>query len=241
VPADLGSIVAGPDDRLWFATGLGAGSITTTGEVATFPLPEPASPAGIAAGADGTLWITETALPRIDRINPTGELDALALPDDADGVSVAAAPDGTMYFTQSTGHTLWRADGDALERIDLQLVDRVKRSARAKPLTVSENGGAPGIATGPAGTLWIAASFARKGGVKGGIAVVNAGGSCIVPDLAGDSPSLARLDLANHACGLQGVPAVVPGRHPKAGCQDPPAGTILERGALVSVTFGTCR
>jgi virginiamycin B lyase len=241
VPADLGTIVAGPSDRLWFATGLGAGSITTDGEVATLALPEPASPAGIAAAADGTLWVTESSLARIDRVAPSGELSPLALPDFADGVSIVAGPDGAMYFTQSAAHTLWRATGDALEPIDLQLVDRVRRAARAKPLTVAENGGAPGLAAGPAGTLWIAASLARKGGSKGGIAVVNLGGSCIVPDLAGDTLGLARLDLANHACGLDGLPPAAPARSPRVACQDPPAGTVLDHGALVSATFGKCR
>jgi virginiamycin B lyase len=239
VPADLGPIVAGPDDRLWFATGLGVGSITTSGEVATFALPEPATPAGIAAAADGTLWITESSLARIDRVTPAGEQIPLTLPEPADGVSIATGPDGAMYFTQSTAHTLWRATAD-LEPIDLQMIDRVKRAARAKPLAVNENGGAPGLAAGPAGTLWIAASLTRKGGSKGGVAVVNLGGSCIVPDLTGDTPSLARLDLANHAC-APAVPLTPAGKRPAVGCQYPPAGTVLDHGALVSVTFGRCR
>lgn len=241
VPADLGTIVAGQDDRLWFATGLGAGSITTTGDAVTFSLPEPASPAGIVAAADGSLWVTQSSLPRVDRLTATGELDPLALPDDADGVSIAAGPDGAMYFTQSTGHTLWRADGDGLRRIDLQVVDRVKRSARAKPLAITENGGAPGIAAGPAGTLWIAATFTRKGGTKGGIAVVNLEDRCIVPDLTGDTLGLARLDLANHACGLEGLPPTTTARSPRVACQFPLAGTVLDHGALVSATFGKCR
>jgi sugar lactone lactonase YvrE len=241
VPADLGTIVAGADDRLWFATGLGAGSTTTTGDVVTFSLPEPASPAGILAAADGSVWVTQSSLPRVDRLTALGELSPLALPDDSDGVSIAAGPDGAIYFTQSTGHTLWRADGDALRRIDLQVVDRVRRSARAKPLTIGENGGAPGIAAGPAGTLWIAATLTRKGGTKGGVAVVNVEDRCIVPDLTGDTLGLARLDLANHACGLEGLPATTLRRSPRVACQFPPAGAVLAHGALVSATFGTCR
>jgi virginiamycin B lyase len=240
VAADLGPIVAGRDDRLWFTTGLGFGSITTSGEVATSALPEPASPAGIATAADGGLWITQSTLPRIDRVGPAGEPAALSLPDDADGVSIAAGPDGAMYFTQSAAPTLWRAAGDDLTRIDLQLFDRVRRGARAQTLSVTENGGAPGLAAGPAGTLWIAASLARKGGSKGGIAVVNVGGSCIVPDLAGDTLGQARLGLANHACALGSMQTVARGGT-KVGCQSPPAGTVLEHGALVSATFGKCR
>ena len=241
VPADVGPIVPGPDDRLWFTTGLGVGSITTKGEVATFALPEPASPAGIAAGADGALWITESSLARVDRLTAAGELSTLALPDGADGMSIAVGPDGAAYSAQGAAHTLWRMSGDDVSAIDLQLVDRVRRGARAQTLFVAENGGAPGLAAGPAGTLWIAASLTRKAGAKGGIVVVNLGGSCIVPDLVGDTLGLARLDLANHACGLGSVQGVAGRRSPGIVCQEPPAGTVLDPGALVSVTFGRCR
>jgi virginiamycin B lyase len=237
VPPDLGPIVAGGGDRLWFTTGLGVGSITTTGDVVTFSLPDPTSPADIAAAPDGTLWITQSSIPRVDRLTPAGELDPLTLPDESDGVSVAAGPDGAMYFTQGVGHTLWRA-GDELAPIDLQLLDRVKRNARPKALVVDDNGGAPGLAAGPAGTLWIAGTFTRsKGGAKGGIAVVNLSDSCIVPDLAGDTLGQARLDIANHACALAAVRTAPRGR---AACQDPPAGTVLEHGAVVTATFGKC-
>jgi virginiamycin B lyase len=237
VPADLGPITPGPGDRLWFTTGLGIGSISTSGDVVTSALPELSSPAGIAAAGDGTLWVTQSSLPRVDRLTLGGEYEPLELPETADGTSIAAGSDGAMYFTQSTAHTLWRA-GDTLTTIDLSLLDRVKRGAKPKLLTVSDNGGAPGLAAGPAGTLWITASLTRKGGMKGGIAVVNVGGRCIVPDLTADTPSQARLDAANHACGLAATPAPARAR---VGCQDLAPGTVLEHGALVSPTFGKCR
>jgi virginiamycin B lyase len=237
VPADVGPIVAGADDRLWFTTGLGVGSITTTGDIVTFSLPEPTSPAGIAAAADGTLWVTQSSIPRVDRLTPAGEVDPLALPDDADGVSLATGPDGAMYFTQSSGHLLWRA-GEQLEPIDLQLTDRVKRAAKPKQLSVNDNDGAPGMAAGPAGTLWIAGTLTRKGGSKGGITVVNVGGSCIVPDLTGDTLGEARLDAANHACTLATTQTRPRGR---VACQDQPAGAVLEHGAVVTATLGRCR
>ena len=237
VPADLGPIISGPAGRLWFTTGLGVGSITTTGDVATLPLPEPSSPAGIAAAADGTLWVTQGSVPRVDRLTPTGELDSLDLPVTADGLSIAPGPDGAMYFVQSTAHTLWRA-GDGLTTIDLSLIDRVRRGARPKLLTASEDGGAPGIAAGPAGTLWIAASLARKGGIKGGIVVVNAGGSCIAPDLTGDTLGQARHDITNHGCALGGAR---PAARARVACQDVPPGTVLDPGALVTPVFGKCR
>jgi len=237
IPADLGTIIAGQDNRLWFTTGVGVGSISTDGDVVTFELPEPASPAGLAAADDGTLWVTESALPRVDRLTPDGQLDPLELPEEADGVSIVPGPDGAMYFMQSLNHTLWRA-GDVLETINLQVVDRVKRKARPKLLSIAENGGTPGIAMGPAETLWIAASITRTGGTKGGVAVVNLGGSCIVPDLTGDTLGQARLDVANHSCTLGAAPLSTKAH---VGCQDPPAGTVLDHAAPVSATFGKCR
>jgi virginiamycin B lyase len=237
VPADVGPIVGGADNRLWFTTGLGVGSITTSGDIVTFSLPEPTSPAGIAAAADGTLWVTQSSIPRVDRLTPAGEVEPLVLPDDADGVSLAPGPDGAMYFTQSSGHLLWRA-GEALEPIDLQLTDRVKRAAKPKGLSVNDNGGAPGLAAGPAGTLWIAGTLTRKGGSKGGITVVNVGGTCIVPDLTGDTLGQARLDVANHACTLAAIQTLPRGH---VACQDQPAGAVLEHGAVVTATLGKCR
>jgi len=237
VAPDLGPIIAGTDNRLWFTTGLGVGSITTDGDVVAFSLPDPTSPADLAMAADGTLWITQSSIPRIDRLRPTGELDPLTLPEQADGVSIATGSDGAMYFTQGVGHTLWRA-GDELAPINLEVFDRVKRNARSKDLVMNDNGGAPGIAAGPAGTLWIAGTFTRKGGVKGGIAVVNLGDGCIVPDLTGDTLAQARVDVANHACVLAAVQTLPRGR---VACQDLPAGTVLEHGAAVTATFGKCR
>src|SRR6478735_1945238 len=88
IPADVGTIVPGTDDRLWFTTGLGVGSISTTGAVTTFPLPEPASPQGLALGTDGTLWVTHANIPRVDRLTPDGQLGSIALPDASDGGSI---------------------------------------------------------------------------------------------------------------------------------------------------------
>jgi virginiamycin B lyase len=79
------------------------GSITTTGDIVTFPLPEPTSPAGIAAAADGTLWVTRELDPARRPAHAGGEVDPLVLPDDSDGVSLAAGPDGAMYFTSRAG------------------------------------------------------------------------------------------------------------------------------------------
>jgi streptogramin lyase len=237
IPADVGTIVPGSDDRLWFTTGLGIGSISTSGAVTTVSLPDPTSPQGLALATDGALWVTNANLSRVDRLTPDGQLGSLDLPESSDGVSIAPAGDGTVYFTQAVGHTLWHA-GAGLEPINLQVVDRVRRVAKPKLLSIAENGGSPGVAMGPAGTLWIAASISRKGGVKGGVAVVNLGGGCIVPDLSGDTLGLARLDVANHACTLATLHTA-----PKAkvACQDPPAGTVLDHGALVTATFGKCR
>ena len=53
--------------------------------------------------------------------------------------------------------------------------------------------------------------------------------------------AIARLDLANHACGLGGLPPRTPARSPRVACQYPPAGTVLDHGSLVSATFGKCR
>ena len=103
---------------------------------------------------------------------------------------------------------------------------------------MNDNDGAPGLVAGPAGTLWIAGTLTRKGGAKGGIVVVNPGGSCIVPDLTADTLGQARLDVANHACTLAAIQTRPRGH---VACQDPPAGTVLEHDAVVTATLGKCR
>jgi virginiamycin B lyase len=65
--------MAGSDGALWFteADGNSIGRITTSGTIAEFPLPEPASaPYGIASGPDGALWFTELSGNKIGRIHP---------------------------------------------------------------------------------------------------------------------------------------------------------------------------
>ena len=238
IPADVGTIVAGQDDRLWFTTGLGIGSISTSGDVVTFALPEPASPQGLAIAADGTLWVTESVACRGSTASPRRRASTRSCCPSTDGVSLAAGSDGAMYFAQSLGHTLWRA-GDSLEPINLQVVDRVQAGRAPKLLSVAENGGSPGVAMGPADTLWIAATITRTGGVKGGVAVVNLGGEL-------HRPRPGRRHRGPGAAGrrqprLRARPPRRPAPSARVACQDPPAGTVLDHGALVTATFGKCR
>src|SRR5262249_47252440 len=164
--------------RLWFTTSLGVGSITTTGQVTTFPLPNPASPVSIADGGDGSVWVTEDTIPRIDRITAAGAVSSVALPAGVSGFSITRSG-RAMVFMDAGGHTLWRGRTP----MDLHLVERIGLSGERPKTFVSEYGGAPGLIAGPFGTLWIAASFTTEGGSSGGVAVVNTGGRCIVPDL----------------------------------------------------------
>jgi streptogramin lyase len=102
-----GSIVAGPDGKLWF-TEPGAdriGQISTAGLVREFQLPPGRRPQGIAAGFDGNLWFAET-IGAIGRITPAGLITHFAVPSEhfpnAPNIpfGMAAGTDGNLWFTE---------------------------------------------------------------------------------------------------------------------------------------------
>ena len=64
-------ITAGPDNRVWFAGGLGIGAISSAGVVEQFTLPGPArAPTWITTGADGNLWVTDVTNQQVVRFKP---------------------------------------------------------------------------------------------------------------------------------------------------------------------------
>jgi hypothetical protein len=169
-------------------------------------------------------------------VTAAGAVSPLALPAGTTAGTIAAGPDGAVYFTRAGGHTLWRG-ASTLTPIDLRFVERIEFDGSRPKTSVSGNGGAPGIAAGPAGTLWIAASLTKAGGSTGGIAVVNLKGRCVVPDLRSDFLPEAKLDLANHDCRLGRVrkASKLPVSDLNVVCQSPRAGAVRRHGARVAI------
>jgi streptogramin lyase len=117
-------ITAGPDKNLWFAdTQQGRIYSITTGGTLSQPIQVPhGSPAAIAFGPDGNLWLTANFFgaggSRVDRMTIAGAFTEVSVPADSttngDSVgAITAGPDGNMWFTNydmfSSMGSIWRA------------------------------------------------------------------------------------------------------------------------------------
>jgi virginiamycin B lyase len=156
------AIIDGPDGALWFVQPgpNDVGRMTTTGSVSEFSIAVTggctnagSGPAGIVAGSDGNIWVTE------DRNNP-GQFAEITIP--AHTVTqncmvtgagqlgaIAAGSDGAMWFTQG-----------------FDLIGRLQTDGNVSypPPSVASSALMP-IVAGPGGDLWI--------GVKGAPSAVD--------------------------------------------------------------------
>jgi virginiamycin B lyase len=106
----LSHIVAGPDGNLYFIGAENNGSavlgqITPAGKVTEFPVPGPSNfhtPAGIAVGSDGALWMTEPYSNEVIRMTTTGQVREFTtgITKGSAPLDIAAGPDGALWFTE---------------------------------------------------------------------------------------------------------------------------------------------
>lgn len=101
------TVTAGPDGAVWFEGGAGVGRMTTSGEVALFPLPWQGqySVISITAGPDGRLWVIDSRWGKVVRMIPKGEVSELPPVADPKGLYLAgldsmdSGPDA-VWFAQ---------------------------------------------------------------------------------------------------------------------------------------------
>jgi virginiamycin B lyase len=86
------------------------GRLTKDGQYTQYRLTFlPATPLGITAARDGSVWFTEYSARAIGRLTPQGVLTEWALPSDGDWAAftpnlMTSGPDGNIWFTvASTG------------------------------------------------------------------------------------------------------------------------------------------
>src|SRR5262249_23478371 len=113
VPSTLGSvgtIVAGADGYLWFASSNSAGQaviarMTSDGaSFSSFAVPTPtAALGGLAVGADGNIWFTEYFGNKIGHITPlTGVISEFTLPTANTQLgTITTGADGNLWFTEN--------------------------------------------------------------------------------------------------------------------------------------------
>lgn len=115
-------LAAGPDGNLWLTARQDSGGdrivrVSTTGQIAEFPIPTHESgPGGIAAGSDGNMWFTEYFGRKIGRIGPTGGIVEFRLPSEhSTPRAITQGPDGNIWFTKGGGVGRVTPDGQITE------------------------------------------------------------------------------------------------------------------------------
>jgi streptogramin lyase len=106
-----GSIVAGPDDNLWFTLDAASkvGRMTTAGVGTEFTVPGSKGASRIAVGPDGNLWFAENNPAAIARITPTGTITEFRIPNSTCvPTSITAGPDNNVWFTESSCNKIGR-------------------------------------------------------------------------------------------------------------------------------------
>jgi streptogramin lyase len=131
------------------------------GTITEYPIPTADSgPRGIAAGADGKLWFTESQANKVGRITTAGQMttaDEISLPSAASSPSgITAGPDGNLWFTEIAG--------GASSRIG-RIAPTATSSGDVLEIAVPTANSSPeGITAGPDGRIW----FTEYGSLNGG-------------------------------------------------------------------------
>jgi streptogramin lyase len=144
-----GSIVAGPDGRLWFGWNTQIGAITTGGAVKEYETNSGTSVEGVIVGPDGKLWYGEgNKIARMDTAGNTTAGEDFALPPGDGGINaLALGPDGNVWFTLGVPAAIGRiTPGGAVTVFPTP-------TAASLPF---------GLAAGPDGQIW----FAERNGDK---------------------------------------------------------------------------
>jgi hypothetical protein len=216
---------------MWFSYEDGVGTISMAGQIAIHPFPFGASIGTFTAAADGTVWASDSGQRLLYHITDDGnKVGRVAIP--APNALLMANRNGSVEAYDSGNGRRWAVSA--------------YRVVQGRTLTLHEQPGQHDrivpqeAAAGPSGTVWLAATVASPDGEVQRVVVLDESGRCIVPNLAHELLSFAKVDLAAHSCRVgnvanvnhQGLPAsILPVVR-----QSAPAGRVLAPGARISVT-----
>jgi virginiamycin B lyase len=146
------SIVAGPDEALWFTENSASsiGRLTTGGRFSQFTIPMQAfapstspAPVDITIGPDGSLWFTDASTNAIGRITTDGVVKEYPAPTSASGLeAIFNGPDGALWFTENAAARIGRITTEG------QITEYPVPSG-SRPLDIT---------AGPDGALWFTES-----------------------------------------------------------------------------------
>jgi streptogramin lyase len=96
-----GSIVPGPDGRLWFGWNKEVGAITTAGSIEGYETKATSAVSGVTVGPEGKLWFGEgNAIARMDTSGHIGAGDEFPLPVGDNQINgLVLGPDGNIWFS----------------------------------------------------------------------------------------------------------------------------------------------
>ncbi|HVA19404.1 MAG TPA: hypothetical protein VMU55_04445 [Solirubrobacteraceae bacterium] len=174
-----GSIVPGPDGRLWFGWNQKVGAITTAGTIEGYETKSASAVSGVTVGPDGKLWFGEgNAIARMDTTGHVGAGDEFPLPLGDNQINgLVLGPDGNIWFS-------------------LGLPAAVGRITPAGVITIFQtptlNSLPFGLAIGPDKQIWFAE---RNGDAIGAIPTTATSGADIVEYPIGGAPNAGVLYL----------------------------------------------
>ena len=161
-------ITAGPLDSMWFtlpSVNL-VGRITMDGTVTTFPISTTTAPqlnttvptiSNLTTGADGNLYVTQSADSQISQLTVNGAVTNLPLATGTEPFVITPGPSDTLWFNEYTGNALGRL-----------VVPGAKTSATITAFTLPTPATQPtGVATGPDGRVWYIANVLTSPNVYG--------------------------------------------------------------------------
>ena len=183
---DLQGITTGPDGALWFVAfqTSNVGSITTTKQLADYPLNPGGLPVWITPGPDGNLWFTQYDTDRVSKITPTGTVSTFQLTQYSYPSGIVSGSDGNLWFTESASNMIGQmspagvllneyaagggglfyitsgADGNLWFPIDNDnAIGRMTTSGVLTEFPIPTQGASPaGITKGPDGNVWFTES-----------------------------------------------------------------------------------
>ncbi len=184
---DLEGITTGPDGALWFVAfqTSNVGRITTTKQLADYPLNPGGLPVWITPGPDGNLWFTQNDTDRVSKITPTGTVTTVSVnaiflprmgsfpvrtaicgsPNQASNMIGQMSPAGVLLNEYAAGggglfYITSGADGNLWFPIDNDnAIGRMTTSGVLTEFPVPTQGASPaGITKGPDGNVWFTES-----------------------------------------------------------------------------------
>ena len=140
----LRGITTGPDGNLWFTDpgSSSIGTITPTGQITEYAVPNGTISVGIATGSDGNVWFASISGSMVGSINPTTHvISEFATPTpNSSPELITAGPDGNLWFGEVTANQIGE-----INPVTDAITEYPVPTANSSPL---------GITAGPDGNVW---------------------------------------------------------------------------------------